>query len=308
MQNTQTIMMVRPARFQLNDQTVGSNAFQDNSASGKSEEVSQKAVAEFDNFVQILQKNGVNVIVVQDTMEPPKPDSLFPNNWVSFHADGTVVLYPMEAVNRRWERRRAILDLLRTEFDIKNEIDLSFYEQENKFLEGTGSLILDRENKIAYACLSSRTNPEILEDFAKKMDFEVVSFWSTDRQNKPIYHTNVMMCVGKKYVVICLESIKDAAERQKVVQVIQKTDKEIIEISFEQVESFAGNMLEVVNKAGESKLVMSEQAFKSLNTAQIGQIEKYSQIVAAPIYTIERYGGGSARCMLAEVFLPKKNQ
>ena len=308
MQNTQTIMMVRPARFQLNDQTVGSNAFQDNSASGKSEEVSQKAVAEFDNFVQILQKNGVNVIVVQDTMEPPKPDSLFPNNWVSFHADGTVVLYPMEAVNRRWERRRAILDLLRTEFDIKNEIDLSFYEQENKFLEGTGSLILDRENKIAYACLSSRTNPEILEDFAKKMDFEVVSFWSTDRQNKPIYHTNVMMCVGKKYVVICLESIKDAAERQKVVQIIQKTDKEIIEISFEQVESFAGNMLEVVNKAGESKLVMSEQAFKSLNTAQIGQIEKYSQIVAAPIYTIERYGGGSARCMLAEVFLPKKNQ
>lgn len=308
MQNTQTIMMVRPARFQLNDQTVGSNAFQDNSASGKSEEVSQKAVAEFDNFVQILQKNGVNVIVVQDTMEPPKPDSLFPNNWVSFHADGTVVLYPMEAVNRRWERRRAILDLLRTEFDIKNEIDLSFYEQENKFLEGTGSLILDRENQLAYACLSSRTNPEILEDFAKKMDFEVVSFWSTDRQNKPIYHTNVMMCVGKKYVVICLESIKDAAERQKVVQVIQKTDKEIIEISFEQVESFAGNMLEVVNKAGESKLVMSEQAFKSLNTAQIGQIEKYSQIVAAPIYTIERYGGGSARCMLAEVFLPKKNQ
>jgi len=308
MQNTQTIMMVRPARFQLNDQTVGSNAFQDNSASGKSEEVSQKAVAEFDNFVQILQKNGVNVIVVQDTMEPPKPDSLFPNNWVSFHADGTVVLYPMEAVNRRWERRRAILDLLRTEFDIKNEIDLSFYEQENKFLEGTGSLILDRENKIAYACLSSRTNPEILEDFAKKMDFEVVSFWSTDRQNKAIYHTNVMMCVGKKYVVICLESIKDAAERQKVVQIIQKTDKEIIEISFEQVESFAGNMLEVVNKAGESKLVMSEQAFKSLNTAQIGQIEKYSQIVSAPIYTIERYGGGSARCMLAEVFLPKKNQ
>lgn len=306
MQNTNTLMMVRPVRFALNEQTATSNAFQDTSAQRNAQEVQEKALAEFDNFVSILQKNGIQVVVVQDTPEPHKPDSIFPNNWISFHDDGTVILYPMEAVNRRWERRRGILDLLRTEFSIEKEIDLSHYEQQNKFLEGTGSMILDRENRICYACLSSRTNPEILADFAKKTGFEIVSFDSVDQNGKAIYHTNVMMCVGKKYVVIGLDTIPNAAERQKVVERIKKTGKEIVELTNAQINQFAGNMLEVMDASGKQKLVMSEQAFRSLSPKQISQIEQYAQIIHAPLYTIETNGGGSARCMLAEVFLPKK--
>lgn len=307
MQTTDTVLMIRPVRFTYNAQTGVSNAFQDASQAGKEEQSQQAALIEFDGYVKAMKANGVNVIEVFDTPEPHTPDSIFPNNWVSFHEDGTIILYPMEAVNRRWERRRGILDIVGSEFEIKNEIDLTHYEQDNKFLEGTGSMTLDRPNKICYACISSRTNPVVLDDFAKKTGYSLVTFTSTDLKDFAVYHTNVMMCLGEKYSVICLDSIKNTAERAKVVESLQKTGKEIIEITLPQMHKFAGNMLEVRNNQNKSILAMSEQAFKALTPAQVAQIEKYSTIVAPPLYTIETNGGGSARCMLAEVFLPKKN-
>ncbi|MCU0393490.1 MAG: arginine deiminase-related protein [Thermoflexibacter sp.] len=303
MQTTNTVLMIRPVRFTYNAQTALTNAFQNN-VSADAVKTQDLALGEFDGFVKILKDKGVNVIQVFDTPEPHKPDSIFPNNWVSFHDDGTVVLYPMLTENRRWERRRSILDLIREGFEINNEIDLSHYEAENKFLEGTGSMVLDRENKICYACLSPRTDTEVLSDFGKKLGYQIVAFTSLDEKGKEVYHTNVMMCVAQKYVVICLDSIKDEAECEKVIFAIHQSGKEIIPISFSQMNQFAGNMLELHNAQGQSLLIMSEQAFKSLVPAQIAQIEQYSKIVSAPLYTIETNGGGSARCMLAEVHLP----
>lgn len=305
MQTTNTVLMVRPVRFTYNAQTALTNAFQ-NKASADTEQTQNLALAEFEGFVKILKDNGVEVIQVFDTPEPHKPDSIFPNNWVSFHEDGTVVLYPMLTENRRWERRRSILELIGTGFQINNEIDLSHYEAENKFLEGTGSMVLDRENKICYACLSPRTHIEVLEDFAQKLGYRTVTFTSLDANGKEVYHTNVMMCVARKYVVICLESIKDEKECENVIFTIHQSGKEIVPISLAQMNQFAGNMLELHNAQGESLLVMSEQAYKSLDQKQIEQIQQYSKMVYAPLYTIETNGGGSARCMLAEVHLPKK--
>ncbi len=297
--------MVRPVRFTYNAQTALTNAFQSNTSSDD-QKTQELALAEFDGFVKILKENGVEVIQVFDTPEPHKPDSIFPNNWVSFHEDGTVVLYPMLTENRRWERRRSILELISTGFQINNEIDLTHYEAENKFLEGTGSMILDRENKICYACLSPRTDLEVLNDFAQKLGYRTVVFTSLDANGKEVYHTNVMMCVAKKYAVICLESIKDEKECENVIFTIHQSGKEIVPISLAQMNKFAGNMLELHNAQGESLLVMSEQAYLSLEQKQIDQIQQYSKIVYAPLYTIETNGGGSARCMLAEVHLPKK--
>jgi len=297
--------MVRPVRFTYNAQTALTNAFQSNTSTDD-QQTQDLALAEFDGFVKILKENGVEVIQVFDTPEPHKPDSIFPNNWVSFHEDGTVVLYPMLTENRRWERRRSILELIGTGFQINHEIDLTHYEAENKFLEGTGSMILDRENKICYACLSPRTDIEVLNDFAQKLGYRTVVFTSLDANGKEVYHTNVMMCVAKKYVVICLESIKDEKECENVIFTIHQSGKEIVPISLAQMNKFAGNMLELHNAQGESLLVMSEQAYQSLEQKQIDQIRQYSKIIYAPLYTIETNGGGSARCMLAEVHLPKK--
>ncbi len=297
--------MVRPVRFTYNAQTALTNAFQSNTSTD-AQQTQGLALAEFDGFVKILKENGVEVIQVFDTPEPHKPDSIFPNNWVSFHEDGTVVLYPMLTENRRWERRRSILELISTGFQINHEIDLTHYEAENRFLEGTGSMILDRENKICYACLSPRTDLEVLNDFAQKLGYQTVVFTSLDANGKEVYHTNVMMCVAKKYVVICLDSIKDEKECENVIFTIHQSGKEIVPISLTQMNKFAGNMLELHNAQGESLLVMSEQAYQSLEQKQIDQIQQYSKIVYAPLYTIETNGGGSARCMLAEVHLPKK--
>ena len=304
MQTTDTVLMVRPVRFAYNAQTALTNTFQ-NDATTYPEETQAKALVEFDDFVKILKANGVNVIQVFDTPEPHKPDSIFPNNWVSFHEDGTVVLYPMLTENRRWERRRSILDLIRQGFIINNEIDLSHYEQDNKFLEGTGSMVLDRQSKICYACLSPRTDKDILDDFAQKLGYRIISFTSVDDKGVKIYHTNVVMCVAKSYVVICFDTIKDELERLKVTQAIIDSGKEIVGITTAQMNQFAGNMLELHNDRGESLLIMSEQAFKSLDEHQISQIQKFSKLVYTPLYTIETNGGGSARCMLAEVHLPK---
>ncbi|RZK55824.1 MAG: amidinotransferase [Pedobacter sp.] len=303
MQTTNHILMIRPVDFKFNEQTAGNNRFQTDSAQS---DVQQQALTEFDGFVNMLRENGVDVTVVNDTLEPATPDSIFPNNWVSFHEDGSVYLYPMFSENRRWERRKDIIDELSQKFQVNHVSDLSFFEQQVLFLEGTGSMVLDRVNKIAYACLSVRTDQEVLDSFAILTGYRIVSFQAIDQERFPIYHTNVMMCVGDKFVVICLESIKDEAERSNVIDSIIDSGKELIEISFDQMNRFAGNMLEVKNAQGEALLVMSEQAYKALTQTQINALTKYAKLIYAPLYTIEQNGGGSARCMLAEVHLPVK--
>lgn len=303
MQTTSHLLMIRPVDFKFNEQTAGDNKFQ---VAGEQENVQQQALAEFDSFVDILRENGVDVTVINDTLDTETPDSIFPNNWVSFHEDGSVFLYPMHSPNRRLERRKDIIEHLGKTFEVSHLTDLSFFEQQQLFLEGTGSLVLDRINKIAYACLSVRTDEEVLKNFAMLSGYEVVAFQAVDESGFPIYHTNVMMCIGEKFAVVCLESIKYTEDKITVLESLKATNKTVIDISFEQMNHFAGNMLEVQNKDGESLLVMSEQALKALHGTQITALSTFSKIITAPIYTIEQNGGGSARCMLAEIHLPLK--
>lgn len=295
--------MIRPVNFGFNEQTAGSNAFQNRNT--EQQQVQDKALKEFDGFVSILRENGVEVIVIDDTPEPHTPDSIFPNNWVSFHKDGTVFLYPMMAENRRLERREDIINQLEDEFQVKHVIDLSRFEHEHKFLEGTGSMVLDRENKIAYACLSPRTDKGVLEEFCKDSGYKPVLFHSVDQNGMDIYHTNVLMCVGSSFVVICLDTIKDEAEKQQALASFKSTQKQVVTITFDQMNHFAGNMLEVQDKAGESLLVMSKSAWDSLDYEQKAVLSSFSKPVYADIGTIESNGGGSARCMMAEVHLPR---
>jgi hypothetical protein len=304
-QTTSTILMIRPVNFGFNEQTAGSNAFQNRNAA--QQQVQDNALKEFDNLVNVLRENGVEVIVVDDTKEPHTPDSIFPNNWVSFHSDGNVFLYPMMAENRRLERREDIIMDLEDEFKISHVIDLSRFEHENKFLEGTGSMVLDRENKIVYACISPRTDREVLDLFCKQTGYKEVSFHAFDEQQQAIYHTNVLMCIGSKFAVICLDCITDDSERNEVTTILKLTHKEIVNISFEQMNHFAGNMLELKNKAGDCILVMSQSAYQSLNENQKTSLGKYCKLVYTDISTIENSGGGSARCMIAEVHLPPIN-
>lgn len=301
MQTTNHILMIRPVDFKFNEQTAANNKFQQATAAA---DVQQQALAEFDGFVRVLRTNGVEVTVIDDTLEPATPDSIFPNNWVSFHDNGDVILYPMFSENRRAERRKDILDTVHEHFMITRTIDLTANETENLFLEGTGSLVLDRPNRIAYACLSLRTDKKVLAEFCSKTGYKSVVFNAVDSKGFPIYHTNVMMCIGDTFAVVCFESIPDALERDELRHSFLNTQKEVIEISFDQMNQFAGNMLQVISKSGDSLLVMSEQAYLSLNQTQIAALEKYCKIVYAPLYTIEKNGGGSARCMLAEIHLP----
>ena len=303
-QTTNHILMIRPVDFKFNEQTAGNNKFQ---IASTETNVQTEALKEFDAFVDLLRKNNVDVTVVDDTLQPETPDSIFPNNWVSFHEDGSVYLYPMFSENRRLERRKEILDGLKENFEVNHVSDLSFYERQHAFLEGTGSMVLDRTNKIAYACLSVRTDEEVLNNFCMLTGYEPVAFQAVDGSNFPIYHTNVMMCIGDRFAVICLDSIRDPEEKLNVTISLKGSGKEIIEISLEQMNKFAGNMLQVTNAENESLLVMSEQAFLSLTAEQIAALEEYSRIIYAPLYTIEKNGGGSARCMLAEIHLPSKS-
>jgi hypothetical protein len=293
--------MVRPSGFAFNPQTAVNNAFQ---VAGADTDTQQKAVQEFDAFTNMLRKNGIDVIVSEDTPEPYTPDSIFPNNWVSFHQDGTLLLYPMYAENRRAERKEHVLQKIAGRFDIRKKIDLSSFEQQDLFLEGTGSMVLDRDNRIVYACLSPRTNEKVLDEFCKQMDYTAFVFDAADDKGQPVYHTNVMMCVADKYVVICLDSIKDPEQRENLEAVIEKSGKEIVPISLQQMNDFAGNMLQVENNSGEKLLVMSSRAFGSLTKEQVKVLSHYNKIVHAPLTTIETNGGGSARCMMAEVHLP----
>ncbi|HSC52086.1 MAG TPA: arginine deiminase-related protein [Phnomibacter sp.] len=302
MQTTNHLLMIRPVRFGFNAETAVNNAFQ--VADADQAKVMQQACTEFDNFVTVLRQAGVSVLVVSDTAEPHTPDSIFPNNWVSFHQDRTVVLYPMFAENRRLERKPHVLEAVQQQFSIQQTIDLSGYENQQLFLEGTGSMVLDRENRIAYACLSPRTDNGLLHEWCAKLGYRAESFWAVDEQGKEIYHTNVMMCVADTYVVICLESIPNPIEQNRVVKTIENSGKQIIPISLTQMNRFAGNMLQVQNAAGETILVMSTQAYESLTSAQVTSLEKFNPILHSPLNTIESNGGGSARCMMAEVHLP----
>ena len=306
MQTTDTVLMIEPAAFGFNAETAQNNYFQVNSENA---ETQNRALQEFNNFVEKLRSKGINVITMKDTLEPHTPDSIFPNNWISMHQDGTVVLYPMCAVNRRWERRNDILEILKRNFSVKEIIDFSAPENDGKFLEGTGSMIFDHDNKLAYGSVSLRLDEQLFREFCEKFGFEPVVFHSYQTANNerlPIYHTNVMMCVADQFVVICLDCIDDETERVKVVNAIVNSGKEIIEISESQMQQFAGNMLQVQNSDGKKFLVMSQSAYQSLTQEQISNIEKYSEIIYSDLETIETNGGGSARCMLAEVFLEKK--
>jgi hypothetical protein len=301
-QSTSNLLMIRPVSFVFNEQTALSNAFQTRSVD--QQQVQTKAVAEFDSLVQTLRDNDVNVTVIDDTAHPHTPDAIFPNNWVSFHADGEVFLYPMQAANRRLERREDIIRKLEDNFNVKHVIDLSRFEHENKFLEGTGSMVLDRENKIAYACLSPRTDKIVLATFCKQTGYKAVSFHAADQNGLAIYHTNVLMCVGTNFAVICLDSIPNTSEKEKVTNSLKTTGKQIVDISFDQMNHFAGNMLEVKNNKGDTLIVMSQSAHQSLNNEQKGRLSTFGKLVYADINTIETNGGGSARCMIAEVHLP----
>ncbi len=302
-QTTCYLMMIRPVNFQFNEETAINNAFQQ---VNNDKEVQQKAQVEFDAFVEVLTSAGIDVTVIDDTPTPVTPDSIFPNNWISFHNGDTIVLYPMYAVNRRAERKQHVLDALHNKFQINATLDFSGNEENDRFLEGTGSMVLDRQNNIAYACLSQRTDLKLLEEWCEKMNFSACAFYSVDEHSNDIYHTNVMMCVADQYVVICLDSIRNEAEKKEVIAKIKSTGKEIIEIGYEQMNHFAGNMLQVENKEGNKFLVMSSQAYHSLNENQIQKIESFNPILHSPLYTIEKNGGGSARCMMAEVFLNLK--
>ena len=295
--------MIRPVRFGYNAQTAENNAFQVNN---DDEQVQEKALKEFDAMVAMLRKEGVDVMVIEDTPEPHTPDSIFPNNWISFHEDGMIFLYPMFAENRRLERDLSVIPAIRERFGMKGMTNLSMNESEGYFLEGTGSMVLDRENRIAYACLSPRTSQVMLATWSSKAGYTPVVFHALDENDNEIYHTNVMMCVGDKFVVICLECITDTNERYEVIKAITESGKKIIEISYEQVKHFAGNMLQVENAQGEKLLVMSSQAYVSLTNEQMDELGIYNRIVHSPLTTIETNGGGSARCMIAEIHLPLK--
>ncbi|MDD1525074.1 amidinotransferase [Riemerella anatipestifer] len=306
MQTTNTVLMIEPVAFGYNAQTAENNYFQVNSENADTQ---SKALQEFKNFVEKLRSKGITVVSIQDTLEPHTPDSIFPNNWVSFGADGRVILYPMYAPNRRDERRMDILENLKTQgFKINEVVDLTSSEKGNVFLEGTGSIIFDHDNKLAYGSVSLRLDEKLFREFCEKFGYTPVVFHSyqtAGTERLPIYHTNVMMCVADRFVVICLDCIDDLEERQNVVDTIKKSGKEIIEISEEQMQNFAGNMLQVHNDEGKKFLVMSQSAYQSLSPSQIESIEKYSEIIYSDLTTIETNGGGSARCMLAEVFLPR---
>jgi hypothetical protein len=298
--------MIRPVRFESNPQTAASNRFQGRSESS-GEAQNAAAIAEFDGLVEALRDHGIDVVVVDDTHEPHTPDSIFPNNWVSFHSDGRVVLYPMEAENRRTERRMDIIERLDDDpgYVISEVIDLSHHESDGHYLEGTGSMVLDRINHVAYACLSSRTQLDPLGDFAQRMNYEVVAFEAVDRDGVPIYHTNVLMNVGEALAVICDEAIPREDQREAVLGRLRESGRQVVSLSYEQLDAFAGNMMELRNNKGERLVAMSQQALDSLHDEQLSILHENGDVVAVPINTIEASAGGSVRCMLAEIHLPR---
>lgn len=303
MQTTNNILLIRPCNFSFNAETISTNAFQNETKTADNDFIKNNAIEEFDLFAKTLKSKGVNVFIFNDTPSPVKPDAIFPNNWITFHADGTVILYPMCAHNRQLERRQDIIDSLRQNFKITNIIDFSNYEKENKFLEGTGSIIFDHTNKIAYACLSPRTDKDVFIKVCEYLHYKPVYFSACDRNGIEIYHTNVMLCIGEKFAVICSDSILNSEEKEMVMTSLSRTGHQLIDITFEQMNHFAGNMLEIRTKENKNILVLSQSSFVSLTEIQKNELLKFVELIPLSIKTIETIGGGSARCMIAEVFL-----
>jgi hypothetical protein len=306
-QSAAAVLMVRPAHFGFNSQTAASNAFQHRPEPGVQSELQDLALREFDGLNDGLRRVGVKVIVADDTRVPAKPDALFPNNWVSFHRDGTVVLYPMLASNRRSERRDEVIRQVSGDggFRITRTVDLSYRENHGKYLEGTGSLVLDRVGHVAYASLSPRTDLDVLGEFAQQLDYELVTFDALDGSGSAVYHTNVLMAIGARFAVVCGAAITQTRHRDAVYSMLRASDHEIIEISPAQMLAFAGNVLELA-PAGTNVIALSTTAWRSLDPAQRRALERYGSILAADIPVIERCGGGGVRCMLAEIHLPTR--
>jgi hypothetical protein len=303
-QSTHTIMMVRPANFGYNQETAANNLFQTEDGSLSTDEIRRLAQEEFDEMVKKIRSKDIEVIVVEDTLEPLKPDAIFPNNWISFHEDGRVVTYPMYSPLRQQERRVDVLDLFRERFALKEWIQMEKAERIYQYLEGTGSLVLDRVHRIAYACVSERTHPDQLKEFARLMDYEVVDFHSADRNGDPVYHTNVVMSIGERFALICMESVKAPEEKKKLYEHFRLTGKEVIEISLEQMHAFAGNLLQLRSRESKNIIVISRAGYDSLSEDQKTRLSKHGELLPVAIPTVEKYGGGSARCMIAEVFYP----
>ncbi len=308
MQTSSTIVMVRPANFGFNPETAANNFYQKKDSRSQ-EEIKALARAEFDSFVAMLRDQRIYVLVIEDTDHPVKTDAVFPNNWFSTHPDGKLILYPMFSANRRLERRKDIIEqVMHLGFKVNDILDLSFFEESDQFMEGTGSMVMDHQAKVIYACYSQRTHPIPLDYVAKILGYSVVGFEASqeiDGVSSQIYHTNVMMHVGTDLAVVCLDSVPKVVERMLLLDSLTKSGKKVIPITSKQKFNFAGNMLEVSNDGGEKFTVMSQTALDSLNVGQIQQIEKYTTIISPSIPTIEKLGGGSARCMMAEIFLPR---
>ena len=301
-----TILLIRPAKFGFNQETESSNSFQKNNQNNYLIDAAEIARTEFNHFTDQLSQKGIDVIIIDDTPLPVKPDAVFPNNWISTHHDGSLVLYPMCAPNRRCERRSDIIEMLITQCDVSRTIDLTYREDNNIFLEGTGSIVFDHMHKTAFACSSPRTNKQLFLELCEYLSYTPIFFNAFDDQRKEIYHCNVVMNISAHFAILCLECIPSVEERNKVVVTLQNNDLDIIEISIEQMKSFAGNMLSVRNRNNELFLVMSNTAFNSLHTAQKEKISLYAQILTANIPAIETLGGGSIRCMMTEIFLKSK--
>ncbi len=304
-QTTDTILMVRPAAFGYNPETAANNAFQRAPGQASAEEIAREARREFDALVAKLRAAGIEVVVMEDKAEPVCPDAVFPNNWVSFHADRTIITYPMFSAIRRQERRDDILQEVLDRFGFHRRLLFEVSENDGQFLEGTGSMVIDRPHRLVYACLSERTNAWLLRDYCLERNYDPVPFRAYDQDGRVVYHTNVMMALGEDFVVICMDSVTDRHDRARLIDNFQKTGKEVVEISLAQMASFAGNMLQVRNREGKSFLVMSERAYLSLDPEQISRLEKHAQLLHSPLDTIEKHGGGSARCMMAEIFRPQ---
>ncbi|MBL7748891.1 MAG: amidinotransferase [Chitinophagaceae bacterium] len=301
-----TILMVRPAAFGFNEETAANNYFQSNPGISK-ELLQKKATAEFDNMVQVLRSHDINVLVIEDTTDPPKPDALFPNNWLSTSPEGRVFVYPMYAPNRRSEKREEILAQLSNDFIVKDVQDWSEYEAEGRFLEGTGSMVIDHDHKMIYACMSERTSLSVLEKYAAANGFQAIVFLATDKNGMPVYHTNVMMALGDSFCVLCEDAIEEEWELIAIRQLLESTNHIIVPISREQMHRFAGNMLQVKNNEGKKFLILSQEAHDSLRKEQREMLEAYSTLLPIAVPTIEQVEGGSVRCMMAEIFLERKS-
>ena len=305
-QQAAQVFMVEPTHFGFNAQTAQSNAFQQKSSLSESQ-IKEQALEEFNQFVAKLRDVGIEVHPFKNNSTNPLPDAVFPNNWISLHRDGTLVLYPMLTPNRRAERDPKIIDFLEKNFTVKQLVDFSSAEENGKIVEGTGSIVFDHVHHIAYACLSQRTHLDLFKEICQKLDYQPIAFTARDKNEKEIYHTNVMMTIGEAYALICLDSIVDRTEREQVKNSLEKTGHEIISITHDQMSAFAGNALELINQNGERFLALSQTAYDALTPTQIETIEQTAKLLPIAIPTIERIGGGSVRCMLAEIFTPKQN-